>query len=456
MQAQDTWIKTYDPFWPDVNYYFPEDIVVCQDGGYAVNGYYYYNDPELMIEEQWGFLMKTDCDGNLQWAKLDTLDFMMETKSLAFVETSDGGFISACSGGVLIKRDSLGNREWVIDEDFGINSMCNTADGNIILGGTQSLNIGLRKIDEEGNSLWTKVYPIENDYSICNSIIQTNDGGYALAGYIDYEGRQIADVLVMKTNVNGDSLWTRTFDGYGCWDRGKSITEDSNGNIMVAGELDDLSTLIGFLWYLDENGNTIWTQEVESSIGYSHYSVLSILDGSFTTICQTSSGAKLYNYDANYNLNWDNVFTGWSGRGDKPMRCLQNIGYVCCLEKVGGIFEDNIGIAKTNLQGQVVSIDEFEIPTTNEITLSNYPNPFNPETTIELSIQNDSSIEISIFNIKGQKIKTLANNEFAMGSHSLIWNGVDELGNSVSSGVYYYKLSVNGKTEVVKKCLLLK
>jgi len=57
LNSQDTWIQTYQPF-GDVDYY-PEDIVVCQDGGYAVNGYYYYYNPEFQIEEQWGFLMRT-------------------------------------------------------------------------------------------------------------------------------------------------------------------------------------------------------------------------------------------------------------------------------------------------------------------------------------------------------------------------------------------------------------
>ncbi len=88
--------------------------------------------------------------------------------------------------------------------------------------------------------------------------------------------------------------------------------------------------------------------------------------------------------------------------------------------------------------------------------LCNHPNPFNPTTTIEFSIQNDSQIELSVFNIKGQKIKTLANNEFTKGSHSIIWNGDDESNKPVSSCVYLYNLKVNGKIEAVKKCLLLK
>ncbi len=86
----------------------------------------------------------------------------------------------------------------------------------------------------------------------------------------------------------------------------------------------------------------------------------------------------------------------------------------------------------------------------------NHPNPFNPTTTIEFSIQNDSQIEICIYNIKGQKIKTLAHNDFTKGSHSIIWNGKDMNKNSVSSGIYFYKLIVSGKTEAVNKCLLMK
>lgn len=104
---------------------------------------------------------------------------------------------------------------------------------------------------------------------------------------------------------------------------------------------------------------------------------------------------------------------------------------------------------------ETTKIDNYNLPI-EKINLSNFPNPFNPSTTIEFSIQNESNINLSIFNIKGQKIKTLANHEFSKGTHSIDWNGDDESGNPVSSGIYYYNLKVNGKTEEVKKCLLLK
>ena len=104
---------------------------------------------------------------------------------------------------------------------------------------------------------------------------------------------------------------------------------------------------------------------------------------------------------------------------------------------------------------QSSNAERCEIQNPN-ISLNNFPNPFNPTTTIEFSILNNSMIELSIYNIKGQKIKTLTHNKYTRGSHSIIWDGDDDNGISVSSGFYLYKLNVNGKTEAVKKCLLLK
>jgi len=116
------------------------------------------------------------------------------------------------------------------------------------------------------------------------------------------------------------------------------------------------------------------------------------------------------------------------------------------------------GITKLGLlqmDDQITSIKDITL-LNNFTSISNYPNPFNPTTTIEFSIQNDSKINLSIYNIKGQKVKTLANNEFTKGNHAVIWNGDDKYGKPVSSGIYYYKLNVNEKDEAVKKCLLLK
>ena len=98
-----------------------------------------------------------------------------------------------------------------------------------------------------------------------------------------------------------------------------------------------------------------------------------------------------------------------------------------------------------------------EIPSIFKLALfPNYPNPFNPSTTISFALPKDSKVELSVYNIKGQKVKTIAKDDFEKGFHKLIWNGKDSSGKEVGSGIYFYKLKVNGKDKSVRKCLLLK
>jgi hypothetical protein len=175
---------------------------------------------------------------------------------------------------------------------------------------------------------------------------------------------------------------------------------------------------------------------------------------------------------------WDIQTSGWStsaGGTGKTTTEMQDVATYTSLATVGLDFpwdfvdnpfddtanedywciDSGINNSYPYLANPYVNNDDNEIPEIL-LKLSNFPNPFNPSTKIEFSIQNDSAINLTIFNIKGQKINTLANNEFTTGIHSITWDGDDETGKSVSSGVYYYQLNVNGKSEAVKKCLLLK
>ncbi len=99
--------------------------------------------------------------------------------------------------------------------------------------------------------------------------------------------------------------------------------------------------------------------------------------------------------------------------------------------------------------------NKLPIPYINKLS-QNYPNPFNPTTTISFSIKEESDIEVSIFNLKGQKIKTLINERKNFGDHFVEWNGNNDNNKKVASGIYFYKLSINGKPIDMKKCLLLK
>jgi len=93
------------------------------------------------------------------------------------------------------------------------------------------------------------------------------------------------------------------------------------------------------------------------------------------------------------------------------------------------------------------------IPT--QFSVSNYPNPFNLSTSISFSLPTPSEVNLIIYNILGEKVKTLAKGWFEAGSHTVTWNGTNESGSVVASGIYFYKLTA-GENVVVKKMSLLK
>jgi hypothetical protein len=119
------------------------------------------------------------------------------------------------------------------------------------------------------------------------------------------------------------------------------------------------------------------------------------------------------------------------------------------------IHGDTVDMGAYEWQG--VDVEKPTIPNSSFLTtsLSNYPNPFNPSTTIKLELSEAGKIELAIYNIKGQKVKTLLDCTTAPGTYECIWNGKDEMGKSVSSGQYLVKLQQNGK-ETAKKILILK
>ena len=91
-----------------------------------------------------------------------------------------------------------------------------------------------------------------------------------------------------------------------------------------------------------------------------------------------------------------------------------------------------------------------------EINLhQNYPNPFNPTTTINYSVPKASNVKIEIYNSLGQLVNVLKDSFHEAGKYNLVWNGKNSSGNSVSSGIYFYRMSAEGFT-LVKKMILMK
>ncbi len=84
----------------------------------------------------------------------------------------------------------------------------------------------------------------------------------------------------------------------------------------------------------------------------------------------------------------------------------------------------------------------------------NYPNPFNPTTNITYTLAKNAQVKLTVYNVLGQKIKTLINSKQTAGSHTVVWNGLNEAGVAVPSGVYFYRLETRNGSQVRKMMLL--
>jgi hypothetical protein len=85
----------------------------------------------------------------------------------------------------------------------------------------------------------------------------------------------------------------------------------------------------------------------------------------------------------------------------------------------------------------------------------NYPNPFNPSTTIKYQIASDANVNLDIWNLQGQKIRTLVGKEQKSGYYSVVWDGRNEAGQTVSTGLYLYRVQA-GSFVATHKMLLIK
>ncbi len=119
--------------------------------------------------------------------------------------------------------------------------------------------------------------------------------------------------------------------------------------------------------------------------------------------------------------------------------------------------EQNIGILlnMTSILSNNTDSEDTVFQMENTLSTLCYPNPFNPITTISYSLLTDCKVDISIYNIKGQKIRELFSGFNNQGTHSVVWNGKDNEGNNVSSGIYFYKVQTD-QASATKKILMLK
>ena len=236
-------------------------IIQTNDGGYVVVGS--GNSKDGIASS---YLFKLDANGNMQWNTSCGTGVMT-----AVVQANDGGYASAGIA-LFIKMDSEGNKQWDIKfSETTINSLVTTRDNGYALGGymkgdeyTSGIPINdfwLAKVDYWGTLLWNKTFGGYGDEKAF-SVVQTLDGGYALAGKSESTRGSKYNFWLVKTDPNGNMEWNKTYGGTRGDSQANSIIQTEDGGYMLAGNTNAVGAGLSDAWLIktSSSGTMMWNR----------------------------------------------------------------------------------------------------------------------------------------------------------------------------------------------------
>jgi hypothetical protein len=335
------WEKTFGGTGSDSGY----SVQQTSDDGYIITG----STSSFSAGDPNAYLIKTDCAGNTQWEK--TFGGTGSDSGSSVQQTSDGGYIitgSTSSFGAgdpnvyLVKTDSDGNMQW--QKTFGGSessrgqSVQQTSDGGYIIAGysfrgmMRHNDVYLIKTDPNGNSQWQKIFG-GNDRDEGHSVQQTSDGGYMIAGFTR---SNVWQAYLIKTDPNGNSQWENIYGGSSV-DEGYSGQQTSDGGYIIAGYSDSFPVLYDDDVYLvktDPDGNMQWQNTFGGSTYDWGYSVQQTSDGGYVIVGDTYSfGAGSWDIyviktDSEGNSQWEKTFGGTGSDGGSSVQQTSDGGYI--------------------------------------------------------------------------------------------------------------------------------
>jgi len=419
------------------------------DGGYIIIGY----------TESFGagngdaWLIKTDANGDTLWTK--TFGGGSYDWGNSGQQTSDGGYIitgethsfGAGNGDAwLIKTDANGDTLWTktfggVGTENG-QSVRQTSDGGYIITGEihpfgpGSIDIWLIKTDANGNALWTKTFGGSGaDYG--RTVQQTSDGGYIITGSTASFGAGDLDVWLIKTDANGDTLWTTTLGG-NLHDTGNSAQQTSDGGYIITGS----SGVFAALFKTDANGDSLWGKAFGPGGGDTGSSVQQTSDGGYIITGGTGAIPDLWllKTNANGDLSWIKIIGGSDQDWGNSVQQTSDGGYIIA-GQTGSFGAGPLNVWLIRVAPEVTAIEDKPQSFIEDFHLEqNYPNPFNPVTTIEFSLPTAAEVSLVIYNVTGQVVERLVDHQsMTPGSYSMEWAP-----HSLPSGVYFYRLIAGG------------
>ena len=460
-QAPDTlWTRAYGERL-DSDYAY--SVQQTSDGGYILAG---ATKPFFAANDE-VYLIKTDSAGDTLWARRYGGEGDDQGRSVH--QTPDGGYIIAgwtesFGAGLvdfyLIKTDSNGDTLWTREyggagSDYA-SSFDTTSDGGYIIGGyTNSFGAGVNdlylvKTDADGDTLWTRVYGGPNQDE-CRAVRQMADGGYIAAGATSSFGSGGYDVYVVRTDASGDSLWSRAIGG-GSADRAYSLDLTPDGGCVVAGYTGSFAAGVSdvYLIRFNANGDTLWTRTYGGLGHEAAYSVRRLFCGGYVIAGFTDSccagGYDVYviRTDSAGDTLWTRVFGASGNDYGRSVQETSDCRYVVAgdITRPSGTKPDAY-LIRIDSDCSGVDSDKLDRPTFSLWRTG--PNPLRDMTSIRYSLSLDAGVRLRVVSPTGQEIRTLVDGVEGRGDHLTTWDGRDNNGRRVAAGVYLLRLEIEGQ-----------
>lgn len=360
---------------------------------------------------------------------------------------------------------TYGGTDW--DDGFSVQQ---TADsGYVVVGGTRSFGLGawdvyFIKTDVNGDTSWTKTYG-GTDSDKGYSVRQISDGGYVIAGYTKSFGAGGEDVYLLRTNANGDTLWTKTYGGVNN-DNGSAIQQTFDGGYIITGVTYSFGAGDADVWLLktDSLGDTLWTKTYGGEDWDEAISVQQTSDGGYFIVGRTyvwevgDHDIYVIKTNANGDTLWTGTYGGTHTEFGYSGQQTTDGGYII----VGwtnsfGASDRDIYLVKTVQDMIGVEENQIEHPQAEVPILETDRNPFTDRVTIRYYIEKFSSgrtedVVLKIYNISGQLIKQFSHLANQV-PNQVIWDGSDDRGRRLPSGVYFVRLETADRsisTKIVK------
>ncbi|MBE2227894.1 MAG: T9SS type A sorting domain-containing protein [Ignavibacteria bacterium] len=434
-----------------------------KDGGYIAVGSDRIDNTNKL------YLTKVDFESNTEWTKIFGI---INTEGTWVIETDDHGF-AVCgrtdSAGwdkcYLVKTDLMGNVLWqkmynVSDMDKA-NCLKQTNDGGYIIAGyTFPLRTGiyLIKTDSYGNSVHQKVYYNPNESKVAKEFVIMN-GFYYVIGDIFYDNQ--TDVFIMKLSNELDSIWTKRFGGTNN-DFGYSIDSIKHNELIFTGSSNSYNSnnkYESLVCKMDTNGNIIWQhtysglgREISRSIRVINDS-LYVFSGSSDSLNNNTNKAKIRLIDYNGNVLFENSYLpGTVGAGFESTELTSDNGFISSGYVIQNGAVENMYIVKSDslLKAQPIGLINISenIPQKFRV-YPNYPNPFNPVTSINFDISTKTEVKLIIYNTLGQTIESINFGSQNAGSYNYKWQPTN-----IPSGIYFCKVIAGDSFNIIKMALL--